>query len=413
MYVKTKWSIGLLLIFWCCSVGTAQENLREMMMEAQSASQSGDFEKAIEILRKIEEERPDNVQTVFMLGYNLHAAGKLDEAIKYHKKAASEGNGELKILGMYNLACAYSLKDEKDKAFEALENSIKAGYHSSDQTAHAKTDPDFKNIKDDPRFADMIAMMENGGKKPEQKAPTKKDLFGSWQIDSGMKSGSKIDASRLPMIEINDKSFLIPAGGDQKFVMSYKVKMDAKPIEVDFKIESGPVPEGNAKGIIKIEKNQMHLCYEPTGKERPKKFESTEENKCFFFKLKRKSSKVGIAKDILGSWKCIKGTRAGEDVAAERMASVITIDEKLIKIPVGPDQAFEMSYEIDTDKSPVAIDMKIEAGPAPAGSAALGIIKMEDGKFFLCYDPNGAERPDKFESTAQNGRFLFEMKSEK
>ena len=94
------------------------------------------------------------------------------------------------------------------------------------------------------------------------------------------------------------------------------------------------------------------------------------------------------------------------------MASVITIDEKLITIPVGPDSAFEMSYTIDADKTPATIDMKIEAGPAPEGSA-LGIIKMENGKFILCYDPTGTDRPDKFESTSEDGRFMFEMEPAK
>ena len=199
--------------------------------------------------------------------------------------------------------------------------------------------------------------------------------------------------------------------------MSYKLNMDSKPIEVDFNIESGPVPEGKAKGIIKFENEEMTLCYEPMGGERPGKFESTEKNNCYLFKMKRNpktevKAKAGIAKNVLGKWKCINGSRGGKEVAAERMTSVISIDEKLIKIPTGAGD-FEMSYKIDDSKKPVEIDMKMEAGPGPPGSKALGIIKMDGGKFWLCYDPMGGDRPDKFESNEENGRFLFEMEPAK
>ena len=330
MNFKSNWLIALAMMVLFGVTASAQEELRDLMMDAQSLSQSGDFEKAVEKLRKVEEQAPDNPGVIFMLGYNLHAAGKIDEAIKYHKKAA-EGSGEQKVLGLYNLACAYSIQDKKDDAFKALEKSIAAGYYQPDQIEHTQSDPDLKNIKSDPRFAEMIAMMKNGGKKPEMKKLTKKDLFGNWKVTSGMRAGSKVDGGRLPMIEVTEKTFTIPAGEGQKFVMSYKVNMDTKPIEVDFKIESGPVPEGNAKGIIKFENDVMNLCYEPTGNARPEKFISTEENKYFVFKMKKASG--GIAKDMVGKWKCVKGTRGGDEVAAERMESVITVDEKLINIP--------------------------------------------------------------------------------
>lgn len=415
MNLKVK--LALAILFAACAIvveARAQDDPQEMFGKAQRASQSGDYGEAIEILRKLDEMNPGNPGVAFMLGYNLHASDKNEEAIKYHKFAAENGTGESKILGLYNLACAYSRQDKKDQAFETLEKSIVAGLHASPQAANTESDSDFKNIKEDPRFAEMLAMIDNGGKRPKKKF-TKKDLFGTWKVNMGMRSGAKVDSSRLPTIKIDDKAFTIPGGPGQEFVMSYKLDLDAMPVKVDFKIESGPVPDGTAKGIIKLEKGEMSLCYEPMGGQRPKKFESTEENGCFMFKMKKeagKTAKVGMAMKILGDWKCVKGLRAGAEVGAARMASVITIDEKMITIPIGPDQAFKMSYSIDESKSPIAIDMKIEAGPVPEGKA-LGIIKMDGDKFVLCYDPQGAQRPDKFESTEEDGRFLFEMKAEK
>jgi len=51
-------------------------------------------------------------------------------------------------------------------------------------------------------------------------------------------------------------------------------------------------------------------------------------------------------------------------------------------------------------------------GPIPEGKA-LGIIKMEKGKLFLCYDSMGAERPKKFATSEDDGRFHFEMEKVK
>ena len=116
---------------------------------------------------------------------------------------------------------------------------------------------------------------------------------------------------------------------------------------------------------------------------------------------------------MVGTWNVTDGTRAGEKVAADRLAlAKITIEKDEITIPAG-DDSFVMSYEINADTSPVEIDMTIESGPGPAGSVALGILKFEDGKFILCYNAAGGDRPKKFESSESNGNFLFAMEADK
>ena len=366
-----------------------QRTLQEIFNEAQTASQNEDFQKAVELLRDLQKKAPDNPDIPFFLGYNLHATGELDEAIVYHKKALT--SDRYRPTALYNLACAYSLKQDKDQAFDYLKQAIVAGFRD---TNHIGSDPDMKNIKDDPRFQTMMVLIENDGKEPVKL--TAKDFYGEWKIISGMRAGSKFDAEALPTVKITKKTFTIPSAGGE-FVMSYKLDLDAKPITVDFKIESGPVPEGQAKGIIKIKDKEMTLCYHPEGEQRPEKFLSSEQNGFFIFKMKKLDpqadsgeKKDGIASKVLGKWKCIKGVRAGEEIDQQRMESTITFDEKRIVIPVGGEEAFEMSYQIDADEDPVTIDMKIEAGPGPVGSPAVGIIKMEDDKFHLCYDPTGA-----------------------
>ena len=57
--------------------------------------------------------------------------------------------------------------------------------------------------------------------------------------------------------------------------------------------------------------------------------------------------------------------------------------------------------------------MEITKPDALKGAKALGIIGYEGGEVKLCYHPEGKERPKKFESTKDNGYYLFSLKKEK
>lgn len=283
------------------------EELRELVQEAQAAVQSEDWEKAVELYTKANELRPDTPFVEFNLGYSLHASGKLDEAIKFHKKAAK--SNQYKQTALYNLACAYSIKKDADKAFDNLEKSIKAGFLN---TRQLEDDPDFKNVKDDSRFADMIVLMKNGGKMPVKISA--ETFYGSWTLTSGSRAGSKVAAESLPEIKIDEKHFTIPSGpGAEPFVMSYKMMLDKKPIAVDFDIESGPISEGKAKGIVKVgDDGRMVLCYKPDAKEHPSDFISTKENGYYVFKMK----KAAETKDDKGSDAKSKGDDSDEKVSS-------------------------------------------------------------------------------------------------
>lgn len=114
--------------------------------------------------------------------------------------------------------------------------------------------------------------------------------------------------------------------------------------------------------------------------------------------------------DLVGSWKYKSGQRAGEDVAEDRLAmGGVTFAEDTLTIPAGPDAEFVMGYKLKAGKQFTEIDMEIQSGPAPEGKA-VGILKWENDELTLCYDPTGATRPTKFESTGDNGFFLFVMK---
>jgi uncharacterized protein (TIGR03067 family) len=111
---------------------------------------------------------------------------------------------------------------------------------------------------------------------------------------------------------------------------------------------------------------------------------------------------------IVGEWTIKSGVRAGENIPNERLTSVVTVTKETFTIPAGPDK-FVMAYTLDASQDPMRVDMEIKSGPVPTGKA-VGIIKVDgEGTMTLCYDPMGANRPESFEATADNGCFLFKM----
>ena len=380
------------------SSSTFAQDLQELMQEGVEAVESEDWEDAVELFTEVTEEAPESAVAWFYLGYAHHANGDLDKALPAHKKSAALG-GQTKNTALYNIACVYSLKNDKDKAFDYLAQAVDAGFVD---TAQMKSDGDFKNIRSDKRFDEMIEGIKN-------------PLLGDWMAKSGSQAGKKMAKERLPVMKVTSKTMTI-GEGDQSFVFEYEVDKEESPMEIDLTIKKGPIGQGSkAKGIIKFDRRSIKLCYHPTDSERPKKFEATEENKFHSFSFVRKTksdNSDGLAKWIVGKWMCTKGVKSGADVAAERMESAITFTKDMITIPIGEGAAFEMSYTIDASKKPAQIDMKIEKGPAPPGSPASGIIKRDGDKFILCYDAMGKGRPEKFESTEDNQAFYFEMKRE-
>ncbi len=387
-----------------------------LMEEGQNFIADKEYEKAAAIFRKVVKAESDNGLAWQLLGYSLHIDGKLDEAIEAHTKAATFE--EVKGIGLYNLACAWSLKKDTERAFEFLTKSMEAGY---DDASLMKTDPDLDSIRSDPRFDPLLQWCKTG-KKP---TPAGSSLVGSWAITSGMKAGTKIESEAEPTeFKITDEQILIPVpGSDEGFVMSYKIDKSKTPLQIDMKIEEGPGAGGKAVGIIKVDAGQMTLCYDPTGETRPEAFESSEANGFFLFKSKKVEKKVekDVEKkvetkpaglDIAGNWTITSGVRAGEELPDERIAAGIKISKDSIEIAAG-EEAFVMSYKINEKASPAAVDMKVLSGPAPEGAPAFGILKRDGDTLVLCYNATDEDRPKSFESTAENGFFLFKMKLKK
>lgn len=94
---------------------------------------------------------PENAKAALMHGYALHAAGRLDEALVAHERAARFA--DVKATALYNAACVLALQGKTDQAFAKLDESIKAGFWMAD---HMKKDEDLKSLRTDARFEGAI-----------------------------------------------------------------------------------------------------------------------------------------------------------------------------------------------------------------------------------------------------------------
>ena len=85
----------------------------------------------------------------YFLGYSRHAQKNFDGALAAYQKANQLANGQAPST-LYNMACIYAIKNQKDKAFEKLDAAIKAGFANM---SHLQSDTDLTNLRSDSRFA--------------------------------------------------------------------------------------------------------------------------------------------------------------------------------------------------------------------------------------------------------------------
>jgi beta-lactamase regulating signal transducer with metallopeptidase domain/tetratricopeptide (TPR) repeat protein len=101
---------------------------------------------------------PDSARAWFNLGYARIEGGRAAEAIPAFQRALDRNYR--KDTTMYNLACAYSLMDRKDEAFQWLFKALDAGFGAN---GNLRGDEDLDNLRGDPRFRQAQARLKNHG----------------------------------------------------------------------------------------------------------------------------------------------------------------------------------------------------------------------------------------------------------
>lgn len=147
----------------------AQERAKDpAMAEAKDLLHQEKFGEAAARFEALAAANPENAKAALMHGYALHAAGRLDEALAAHERAARFE--DVRATALYNAACVYALKGETDKAFAKLDESIKAGFWMA---AHIEKDTDLTSLRTDARFAGVMKAAAANPQKEKEYAEKK------------------------------------------------------------------------------------------------------------------------------------------------------------------------------------------------------------------------------------------------
>ncbi|MFK7736238.1 MAG: fasciclin domain-containing protein [Pirellulaceae bacterium] len=115
-----------------------------------------------------------------------------------------------------------------------------------------------------------------------------KALVGKWSYTSAVKNGEKKTEEQLEgqSVTITEKTWTLDGGG--KFVMSYEIDADKSPNTIKFTITESPFGAGMASGgVIKMEGENLVVCYAAQGGKAPEKFASAENSGFHLFTLKK------------------------------------------------------------------------------------------------------------------------------
>lgn len=124
---------------------------------------------------------------------------------------------------------------------------------------------------------------------PAAKPVTAKDLVGTWVYTSEVKDGDVKGAEALAgqSVEVTEKNWTLM--GDAKFVMEYTIDTKVTPNTIKYTITESPFGGGvSATGVIKMEGDELVVCYPPAGGNSPKDFKAEAGSGLHLFKLKKK-----------------------------------------------------------------------------------------------------------------------------
>jgi uncharacterized protein (TIGR03067 family) len=136
----------------------------------------------------------------------------------------------------------------------------------------------------------LTACLALTGRADDKKDGKKLDLTGKYTLVDGKKNGGAVDDKAKKATYTITADAITIAGGDAKFVISYKVKPDTSPAEIDLTIADGP--DGSkgtpAVGIVELKGDTLKLAYSLDKEKRPKNFDGKDG---FLFELKKDKAK--------------------------------------------------------------------------------------------------------------------------
>lgn len=125
------------------------------LMQAETPYLEGRWPEAEAAYQRYVDANPGNAFAWNRLGTSQVAQKKYGAAVASLERAIEIGGGT--GIDFYNLACAYALTGEPDKALDNVERAIGAGFR---RRAQYESDPDLASVRESPRFKALVAPLE-------------------------------------------------------------------------------------------------------------------------------------------------------------------------------------------------------------------------------------------------------------
>jgi len=176
----------LLLILSISSFG---QSANQKIQEADSLIKVKEYQKAEGLYQEVIKGEPGNNLAVYKLASLYYSEKNYKKAIENYLKLVPNKNPAV----LYNLACTYSLINNKSDALKYLHEAIDNGFS---QVSLLKTDADLENVRGEKEFAEILKSVKSLGNFPEAK---NFDFWvGEWDVNNPQKQ--KVGDSKIEKI---------------------------------------------------------------------------------------------------------------------------------------------------------------------------------------------------------------------
>lgn len=169
------------LFLCCCFVLTVlaqQTTTTPTTATADEFFQKQDWPNAVKAYQAITAQEPKNGFAWNRLGTAYHSQGQYQQAVEAWLKAEAIGHNPVV---MYNLTCAYARLNNKDKAFEWLNQAVQRGFR---QSTTIENDNDLVSLRTDARYKTLLESVRANAE-PCSKIPEARQFdfwLGEWDV---------------------------------------------------------------------------------------------------------------------------------------------------------------------------------------------------------------------------------------
>ncbi len=270
-----------------------------------------------------------------------------------------------------------------------------------------------------------------------------RNLEGTWEFARLEVDGNTIPPAALTQSRISiDGDRFRTDSPEATYEGIFNIDVEAEPHQIDIEFVEGPEAGNWNYGIFRLDRDQLEICLDMSGKSRPGEFRTTEGSGHAYETLKRSSrarpEKVTggtpsqktkpttsapsqgpagfdyvdspLMTRLQGDWAAVKIVRDGQELPAMMLGTGLRKAIKNeVKISFGGQVMIQALVRLDESTDPISVDYYNTCGIA-AGTVQMGIMKWIGDEACFCMAALGQPRPNDFSSLPGSGRTLSQWR---